>query len=269
MEIVERYTWSDALVEAQTKGVIENGALLLAMKLAKAINWKPKNKRPAGLYWKNEDALAEVGASRATYYKHMPSLVETGFFTRDKGNLLPAMPQKSLVETSQDTQKSLVETGKPQIEPQKSLLETTESLVETGKSLVDRPLSVDILSEDELSEEETTTDAASSAVEITTSSNSKEVTPTSPRPLKLVPPSLRDEVEEAPQSLVETFWDGMDDWQLEQLHEEVERLGATEEQTNLAWKFYNNRHNDGWTHRSRCRSALVMAGAEDLSEDWG
>ena len=179
---VQRYEWEDALVDAQTTGLIPNGALLLALKLARAINWCPKDKRPAGLYWKNEDALESVGASRATYFKHRQSLVETGFFRQENGNLLPTMPDESLVET------------------RKSLVKTTESLVETEKSLVDNPLSVDTFSEDELSEETLSEEGPVSA----------SASPTLPNAFS---PDIREvvtsdllmlEVEESGKSLVET-----------------------------------------------------------------
>lgn len=132
---MNRYDWEDALIDAQTAGQIPNGALLVALKLARAINWSPKDKRPAGLYWKNEDALKSVGAGRATYFTHRQSLVETGFIRFENGNLLPTIPEKSLVETKE------------------SPVETTESLVETEKSLGDNPFSEDTFSEDVCSEE--------------------------------------------------------------------------------------------------------------------
>lgn len=136
---VKRYEWEDALVLAQREGHISNGALLVAIKLARAINWEPKDGRKPGLYWKNDEALANVGAARASYFRHKQSLVETGFFKEEAGNLIPSLPE-SLGET---TQQSLGET-------KESLPETTESLGETEKSLGDNPFTVDILSEDVL-----------------------------------------------------------------------------------------------------------------------
>ena len=134
MTAVQRYTWEDALIDAQASKVISNGALLVALKLSKAINWNPTKRQQPGLYWKNEDALKAVGSSRASYFKHRQSLFETGFFTEVNGNLIPTLPQ-SLVETTQ------------------SSVETSQSLVETEKSLGDNPFSEDILSEDICSED--------------------------------------------------------------------------------------------------------------------
>lgn len=172
---MNRYEWEDALVDAQTTGVIPNGALLLALKLARAINWSPKDKRPAGLYWKNEDAVESVGASRATYFRYRKTLVQTGFLTQARGNLLPTLPEKSLVETTE------------------SLPETEKSLVETEQSLGDTPLSedtfsVDELSEETLNEEGPTTSAAAAVVkqdaevgeDSHSSSNYKDVPPDLP-----------------------------------------------------------------------------------------
>lgn len=129
MERVQRYTWEDSLIEAQRLGVISNGDLLVALKLARAINWQPKDKRQPGLYWANEEALEAVGCGRSTYFKHRKSLVEIGYFITVKNNLIPRVPDP-LVETVEST------------------AETTESLGETEKSLGDNPFSVDICSED-------------------------------------------------------------------------------------------------------------------------
>ena len=129
---VQRYTWDDALIDAQTNGTINDRDLLVALKLSKAINWSPKDARVPGLYWANEEAAAAVGISRSTLYKALRELKRAGFFTLVKGNLVPVIP-KSLSETAQ------------------SLSETPESLSETSKSLSDNPFSEDILSEDSLS----------------------------------------------------------------------------------------------------------------------
>lgn len=142
---MKRYEWEDALIEAQARGEVSNGDLMVAIKLAKAINWNPSGGRKPGLYWKNEEALRAVGCGRATYFKHRKSLVETGFFAQEGGNLIPTMPKVS----SRDSQESTDETGK-------STVETNQSLVETPKSLGDNPFTVDsftveVFSEDTLS----------------------------------------------------------------------------------------------------------------------
>ena len=140
---LQRYTWDDALIEAQINGTINDRDLLVALKLSKAINWSPKDARVPGLYWANEEAAAAVGISRSTLYKALRELKRAGFFTLVKGNLVPVIP-KSLSETK---------TAKSQSETPKSLLETSKSLSETPKSPSDNPFSEDILSEDTLSED--------------------------------------------------------------------------------------------------------------------
>ena len=140
---VQRYTWDDALIDAQTNGTINDRDLLVALKLSKAINWSPKDARVPGLYWANEEAAAAVGISRSTLYKALRELKRAGFFTLVKGNLVPVIPE-SLSETK---------TAKSQSETPKSLLETSKSLSETPKSPSDNPFSEDILSEDTLSED--------------------------------------------------------------------------------------------------------------------
>lgn len=131
MQRVQRYEWDDALVEAQRDGFISNGALLLCLKLSKAITWEPKDKmKPSGLYWANEEALWDVGASRSTYFRYRQSLLETGFFAIDRGNLIPQVPDLSLLEAEE------------------SLPETDLSLGEIEKSLDDNPYSVDTCSVD-------------------------------------------------------------------------------------------------------------------------
>ena len=131
---VQRYEWEDALIEAQVQGTISNGALLLALKLAKAITWVPKGNKPSGLYWSNEEALKAVGAGRSTYFKHRSELFDGGFFIESKSNLLPTLPAESTVETADDAEKSTVE--------------TQESTVETEKSTGDNPFTVDTFTVD-------------------------------------------------------------------------------------------------------------------------
>jgi len=159
---LQRYEWEDLLIEAQDAGVLTNGALLLALKLSKAINWVPKKDKPAGLYWKNQDALDEVGASRAAFYDYKESLVETGFWTVVNGNILPTMPGESLVETIRSNRESKkqareakkqakeaeLQAEKSLVETEKSPVETRKSLVETPESLGHNPFTVDTLSED-------------------------------------------------------------------------------------------------------------------------
>ena len=126
---LQRYTWDDALIEAQINGTINDRDLLVALKLSKAINWSPKDARVPGLYWANEEAAAAVGISRSTLYKALRELKRAGFFTLVKGNLVPVIPE-SLSETK-----------------------TAKSLSETPKSPSDNPFSEDIFSEDILSED--------------------------------------------------------------------------------------------------------------------
>lgn len=154
---MKRYEWEDALIDAQSSGEISNGDLLVALKLAKAINWNPSAGRKPGLYWKNEDALEAVGCSRATFYRNRKSLVETGFLVMYGGNILPAIPQESQDETFQEVSKSQDETAKSQVETRKSQNETQKSQVEHPFTVDILP--VDVLSEDSLSEDESVPDS--------------------------------------------------------------------------------------------------------------
>lgn len=175
MKRMTRYDWLDALIRAQTAGHISNGGLLVATKLSMAINWSPKGGKPAGLYWKNDDAFKACGLGRATYYKHREELFGAGFFCEERQNLIPCIPEslvetaapssQSTVETMDSEEESTVETIESQsetgeenqeslVETEKSTVETGKSLVETEKSLGDNPLSVDTLSEDTFSVEE-------------------------------------------------------------------------------------------------------------------
>ena len=163
METVQRYTWEDSLIEAQKHGRISNGALLLALKLARAINWEPKGNRGSGLYWKNEDALRDVGASRATYFRNRGSLFDQGFFIEVNGNLIPRVPE--------------------------SLCETNESLCETEKSLCDNPYTVDTYTVDTYTEDNTETVAGAPATILNSVRDSDSLKTTV---LHLVQPSLND-----------------------------------------------------------------------------
>lgn len=138
--IVQRYTWEDALIKAESLGLLPTGAVNMCLRLAKEINWVPKNGGPSELRWKNEDALKSVNSSRATYFRYRRVLFETGFLTERNGNLLPLVPDLSHIETVQ------------------SQVETNESHIETPESQVDTPYSedtytVDVLSEDTYSED--------------------------------------------------------------------------------------------------------------------
>lgn len=164
MAKTHRYEWEDALIDAQVAGHISNGALLLALKLSRAIHWAPKGGKPAGLYWKNDDALKSVGAGRTTYFRHKGELFSHGFLTQEKGNLIPCMPEslggtpestkvvleKSLGGTSGNDTESQVETDN---ESESTKVVLPESLGGTEKSLGGTPLSVDTLSVDVVSEE--------------------------------------------------------------------------------------------------------------------
>lgn len=131
---IKRYQWEDSLIEAHRVGLIENGALLVALKLAKAIHWAPVGK-PSGLYWANTQALEAVGAGRSTFYRHRQELFEAGFFKEVKGNLIPLIPDLSSVETTT------------------SQAETSESQPETVESLGGKTYSEDTYTDKEYSEE--------------------------------------------------------------------------------------------------------------------
>jgi len=106
MERIKRYTWSDLLVKAHAAGLIDNGALLVCMKLSAGINWEPKDGRMPGLYWKNDSAFELYGIGRRTYYKHKDALFELGFLAYDsRQNVIPALPNDSLLETINDSHK--------------------------------------------------------------------------------------------------------------------------------------------------------------------
>src|SRR6478735_8865148 len=160
---MKRYEWEDRLVEAQAAGLLSDGALLVALKLAKVINWSPKGKQQPGLYWKNQDAFDAVGIARATYFRHRPSLFETGFFTELNGNLIPLLPEQSQLETAN------------------SQLETVQSQIETTESQIEHPFTVDVLSEDVCSEDSLSVDTdAIAPVDVEDSPNQREpsTTPT-------------------------------------------------------------------------------------------
>lgn len=146
---MKRYEWEDALIQAQVDGLIPNGALLLALKLSKAINWAPRRGRKAGLYWANNEALEAVGAGRSTYFKHKDVLFEQGFFTMERQNLIPTLPDQSTVET----EKSTPWTEESTVETNESTPWTDQSTVWTEESTGEHPFTVDTFSEDTLSED--------------------------------------------------------------------------------------------------------------------
>ena len=126
---MQRYEWEDSLIQAQADGLINDTALLVALKLSKAINWAPKKRAVPGLYWANEDAAQAVGIKRASLYRGLKTLKEQGFFELVNGNLVPTLP-------------------KSQIETPKSQIDTSKSQIETAESQIDNPFTVDIFTDD-------------------------------------------------------------------------------------------------------------------------
>jgi hypothetical protein len=140
--MLQRYEWEDSLIEAQKDGIISNGALMAAVKLARAINWNPTRaeRTEPGLYWKNDDAFEAVGLGRSTFYRHRSELFDTGFFDTVRGNLVPRLGQSTL-RTAEST------------------VETNESQEETAQSQGGQPFSEDTFtvntwSEDAISEDD-------------------------------------------------------------------------------------------------------------------
>lgn len=131
---VQRYEWEDSLLKAERLGLLPAPSVNMALRLAHAINWVPKDKnKPAGLYWDNESALKQVGSSRSTYFRVKGPLFEHGFFIQVKGNLIPQVPDLSHFETEE------------------SHIETDQSQVETQESQSDTPFTVNTFSDDSLS----------------------------------------------------------------------------------------------------------------------
>lgn len=135
MKLIQRYEWEDALIDAQASGLIPNGALLVCLKLAKVIKWKPDDGKPSGLYWANTEAFRAAGISRTSFYDHREVLLELGFLTVVSGNLIPLVPEVSAVRT------------------QESALRTPQSVVRTEKSAVRNTYSGDIYTVDKYSED--------------------------------------------------------------------------------------------------------------------
>lgn len=208
--MIKRYEWEDALIDAQVEGRISNGALLVALKLSKAITWVPDDGRQSALYWKNEEAFKAVGLGRSTYFKHRDELFGTGFFvsirdSKSRDNLHPAIP-----ESPQDGQKSLLETTKVHSRDSDSPQDGLE------KSTGDNPYSVEIHCRDTVENNSVDAPVVADAPTVTSSSNSKVKEDDEdveiiwdiedyPLTSKAQPTSLNLEVEETPQSTVETI----------------------------------------------------------------
>ena len=106
---IERYQWENALIDAQLAGLIGNGELLTALKLSRNINWKPKDGRAPGLYWKNDDAFFASGLGRATFYRHRTELFNAGFLALVGGNLLPTLPNERVLEQVEKFRESILD----------------------------------------------------------------------------------------------------------------------------------------------------------------
>lgn len=145
MNIIQRYAWSDAIVEAQAMGVIGNGEFTTAMKLAHAIYWEPSDGRPSGLYWSNELAAQTVGLGLATFYRRIKSLKQAGFFEEVKGNLIPCIPDsQSETHAKFDERKEALKaahTSQSESQPLKVRVATSQS--ESPNSQSDKTYSGD------------------------------------------------------------------------------------------------------------------------------
>jgi hypothetical protein len=238
---MDRYTWEDLLTDAQTAGVIPEGAWALAMKLSRAVNWSPKDGRPSGLYLANVQAAESVGSSRATLYRYEALLIEAGFFTLAGGNLLATLPHESQIETIQAGAKAVVEVAKArqaekkakksQVETTESHIETDSSQVETEESQVEHPLSEDILTADEFSEDSVSADAVPAAqppfASLTSDSPSSEDDGVGTTP-------YLDEIED--EELEEVVWE----WTEEAVRHELTKRGWRRDDVNRVistWRY--------------------------------
>lgn len=148
---IQRYQWEDAVTEAKTVGILTPGEASLALALAHAINWEPKDGGESELRWANELAAEVVGLSRPTYYRNIKGLKESGYMTEGY-NLRPAIPE-SHNETREEFEKrrqALVDAynaAKSQNETEKKAeslkMRLAKSQNETGESQLDNPYTVD------------------------------------------------------------------------------------------------------------------------------
>jgi len=152
---VQRYEWEDSILKAERLDLIPAPSVNLALRLAHAINWVPKDKRVSGLYWDNESALKQVGSSRSTYFRVKGPLFEYGFFIQVKGNLIPQVPDLSQYETEES-----------QVGTDESHIETDQSQVETEESQSDTPYTVDTYSGDSYSVDSSTVDSYTSSARV-------------------------------------------------------------------------------------------------------
>lgn len=223
---LDRYTWEDAQVKAQAVDIINNGDLLVSLKLAAGVNWKPKGPRRTrpGLYWANESAFNAYGVGRSTYFKHRKSLIETGFWTQISGNLCPSMPEASLLETIEEQWQA----KKSHWETQKSTIDSTESTLETSESLGDNPLSEDLCSEDLCSEDSVIEDMGAAAPAPSLSSPSSPssfgLTSSDSPPLLEVDTGVSDEVPQSPVETARSVPPRDHRWSVEEITSRVDEL---------------------------------------------
>lgn len=278
---VQRYTWLDAIIEAEATEKINKEANT-AHRLAHAITWEPSDGRPSGLYWANELAADVCGVPRATFYRHIKVLKAEGFFTEEKGNLLPALPEsqnetrelfeqrrQALVDAynaeakSHNETKTGVKTGSSGA---KSHNDTSKSQNETGESQNDNPYSVDTYPVDEYTVEEKTTavaDAPSVPSNLLVRGSGEVLEDTEdfeiewdiedhPLTTKEQAPALTLDVEEAPKSQNETEEDNEEDAGMEDSMTKV-----------LNW----NRENRPWLTREWDAVEKILADPTYLSNE--
>lgn len=252
---IQRYTWDDAVIEAEAVGVLTIGEARLAHALARQIMWDADI---AELRWANELAADVAGISRASYYRNIKGLKAKGFIGTKDGNLMPTYP-----ESQNETHMLYLERQAKLTEAynlKKSQDETSKYQDETPKSQVDNPYSEDTYTDDLFSEE---TDAPVVADAPTSPSFLKdEVEDTYSSPKNKLEDSLtssekpqksQDETEAGRKALLI-----MGHRAKQEFMEMAESNGATEEQIYAAAAIVNSQ--DGWGWVEKCENALTAVG---------
>ena len=246
MTKVQRYTWEDALIEAEATGIVKAGAVNTGLRLARNINWEPKDHRPSGLYWDNETAAEVVSISRASLYRNIKELKAAGFFVEVGGNLQPVIPQSqdetkkaymALVEETVQRSKSHNETSQSQNE-------TSQSHNETQQSQNDNPYSEDTYTED-VFPEEVFSETVSDEPVILLPSNKEDAQPS--LVLTQAKPSLVSNNEEGPQSHYETV---------------ISKFTKGFSKREVA-DFFDNRNKKHMTHAEAREAVIAKRGEEE------
>jgi len=106
---MDQRDWEDALFSAEDAGLIDAPAVLMGLRLSRAIEW---GDHPV-VRWHGERLLEAMKTGRTQFYGHRKSLSAAGLLTVDGQNLLPTSPAERTTSPADRTDSPAERTDRP------------------------------------------------------------------------------------------------------------------------------------------------------------